>query len=354
MNRLLILKPCCIGDVIFATPLLSALRRAYPHAEIDWAVGTSANGVIRTHPALRQTLDTGVLANPAKSLRGMLRLVQILRNRRYDAIFVPDRSPLLGLAALLSGIELRVGLDSSGRGFGYTVKAAIDPTAIRHEAEIYLDLARATGVSTADCWANLPPTVAAQQQVDQLLGRLGLMPQQYVVIHVGGGVNAGMHMTEKRWPAARFAQLANHLRQATGLQIVLIGARSDRESVEQFKAAWGGLTAHTLMDVTEQLDLSITAALAATATLYIGNDTGVGHIAAAAGSRVLMIFGPSDPRRYGPFVPPSQARVAWRPVNLPARGVANATSRQYPAFDWTRDGITVDEVWGIAQDLLGY
>jgi len=82
--------------------------------------------------------------------------------------------------------------------------------------------------------------------------------------------------------------------------------------------------------------------LAAIAALYIGNDNGVGHLAAASGGKVLMIFGPSDPRRYAPFVPEDRAQVAWRPFAVLERGVSAGSPIN---FDWERDGVTVDEAW---------
>src|SRR5215813_12436510 len=145
-QRIVILKPCCIGDVIFTTPLLSALRRAYPNATIDWIVGSSAIAALRDRPDLNHVIDSGPLANPASRPASLLRLVRQLRAGKYDLAVVPDRSPLPGMAVLLAGIPRRAGLDSGGRGFAYTVKARTDPNVVRHEAEIYLDLARALGI----------------------------------------------------------------------------------------------------------------------------------------------------------------------------------------------------------------
>src|SRR5262249_53389837 len=102
-------------------------------------------------------------------------------------------------------------------------------------------------------------------------------------------------------------------------------------------------------NLTNRISLPVISALASMSALYIGNDNGVAHLAAASGSKVLMIFGPSDPRRYAPFVPPDRARVAWRPVSLPAQGVSAGTPFQ---FDWERDGVGVDEAWTEAQKLL--
>jgi ADP-heptose:LPS heptosyltransferase len=342
-RRIVVLKPCCIGDVIFATPLLMALRRAYPEARIDWAVGSMAISALRGHPAIDQLIDTGGRANPASRPFSLARLVGRLRG--YDLVVVPDRSRLYSLATLLAGIPRRAGLDSAGRGFAYNVKAPIDPAEIRHEAEIYLDVGRALGLDVSECWANVPPTTEALSAADSILRESGLAGQSPILVHPGGGVNAGMTLVEKRWPPDRFAALADRAADALGAPVVMLGLESDRPALDAFRAALN----HPLVDLSNRLSLAVTGALASRAALYIGNDNGVAHLAAASGGKVLMIFGPSDPRRYAPFVPPSRARFAWRPIDLPAGGVSAGAPLN---FNWARDGIGLDEAWEQARALL--
>ena len=345
IRRIALIKPCCIGDVIMATALLTALQRGYPDADIDWIVGSSAASALRGHPDLRNVIDSGPRANPAARPDSLLRLVNILRHANYDLAVVPDRSPLLGVAVLMAGIPRRVGLDSAGRGFTYTVKAPIDPLAVRHEAEIYLDIARALGLSTDDCWANVPPTRAALDEATTFVKAAGLDEKPFIIVHPGGGVNPGMTMTQKRWPAKSFAALADRIADSAGTQIAVVGTLSDSEVVSAFLSQ----LQHPALNLTNRLSLPVIGALASMATLYIGNDNGVAHLAAASGGKVLMIFGPSDPRRYAPFVPPDRARIAWRPVALPSQGVSAGLPI---SFDWERDGVNVDEVWIEAQKLL--
>ena len=344
-RKIVIVKPCCIGDVIFATPLLTALRRGYPDAVIDWVVGTSASSALSGHPDLGQMLDSGPSANPAARPASFLRLVQTLQHGKYDLAVVPDRSPLLGMAVALSGIPQRAGLDSAGRGFGYTIKAPIDPATVRHEADIYLDIARVLGLSTEGCWANVPHSEQAIASARELLIKCGATGKPLIVIHPGGGVNAGMTMVQKRWPADRFAALADRAADALNGEIVIIGVQSDASAINAVTEA----LRHPAINMANQLSLPVTGALASLAALYVGNDTGVGHLAAASGGKVLMIFGPSDPRRYAPFVSPAQAQVAWRPVTLPEHGVSGGVSAN---FAWDHDGVTVDEVWERATLLL--
>jgi heptosyltransferase II len=344
IRRIVLIKPCCIGDVIFATPLLTALRRGYPGAAVDWVVGSTAIAALREHPDLDRVIDSGSLPNPASRPGSLLRLVHALRARQYDLAVVPDRSPLAGLAPLLAGIPRRAGLDSAGRGFSFTVKARIDPAAVRHEAEIYLDVARALGLDTSNCWAYVPPAAQALTTARAILAESS-PGKPLIVVHPGGGVNPGMVMIEKRWPADRFAALADRVAEATGAQIAVVGATSDQPAVAAFRQA----VRHPVLDLSNCLSLPEIGALASLAALYIGNDNGVAHLAAASGGKVLMIFGPSDPRRYAPFVPPEWARVVWRPVALPERGVSAGGPL---SFNWERDGASLDEAWIEAQRLL--
>jgi ADP-heptose:LPS heptosyltransferase len=86
------------------------------------------------------------------------------------------------------------------------------------------------------------------------------------------------------------------------------------------------------------LTLRQIGALAALARVYIGNDTGLTHLAAASGAKTVMLMGPSSPKRYAPFTPDSLA--LWKPVDVPVQGVVSGAPRDW---DWTRDGISPDE-----------
>jgi ADP-heptose:LPS heptosyltransferase len=155
-QRIVLILPCCIGDVIMATATLKALRRGYPSAHITWAVGGWSKRAVEHHPLLDAVLDTGPAALPVKSPAGFVRFVGQLWAGQFDLAVSLVRSPLMSLAVRLTGIPRRAGLDSAGRGFGYNVRVPIHPDDVRHEAEIYLDVVRALGLDTAGCCANVP------------------------------------------------------------------------------------------------------------------------------------------------------------------------------------------------------
>lgn len=328
--RILIYLPCCIGDVVLATAALAALRRAHPQAHIEWAVGGWSMGVIAAHPALDALHDTGAAALPVRSVGGFADTVRLLRRGRYDLLVSLVRSPLMSATALLSGIPTRAGIDSGGRGFGYTHRAVIDPAQPRHEAQVYLEVVRALGVDVNGCYANVPVPAAERG----IAARHGVK-SPYIVVNPAGGRNPGMTMDVKRYPPAQLAALADRLAERMGARLVVLAGKGDAQIV-------AALRAHLQTPALEfvgTLSFGAMAALAAESTLYIGNDTGLTHYAAAAGARTVMLLGPTDPARYAPFTPRSLA--LWRATALlPQRGVADGAPQ---AFDWARDGISVDE-----------
>lgn len=338
-HRIVLILPCCIGDVVLATATLMALRRAYPQAHITWAVGRWSRGVLDQHPLLDALLDTGSAALPVKSVSGFIGFVRQLRAGRFDLAVSLVRSPLMSAALLLSGIPVRAGLDSAGRGFGYTIRVPVDPDQPRHEAELYLDVARALGIDVTGCRATVPVSAGSQASLQAKVR----LPPRYLLLNPTGGRNPGMTMDSKRWPPENFARLADSLAARLKAHIVLIGGPGDSDIVNA--VALGLQAAYTRLD--GQLTFSELAALAQGSVVYVGNDTGVTHLAAAAGAHTIMILGPSDPQRYAPFTPDSLA--LWKPAPVDRRGVSAGDGT---AWDWERDGITVDEALAQTEQFL--
>jgi ADP-heptose:LPS heptosyltransferase len=352
-KRILLILPCCIGDVVLATATLKALRRGYPDAHITWAVGSWSKAAVENHPLLDAVLDTGPAALPVKSPEGFLRFVRQIRAGRFDLAVSLVRSPLMSLAVLLSGIPQRAGLDSAGRGFGYNIRAPIDPSQPRHEADIYLDVPRALGLDVRDCYANIPVSQEDQARIRQLLKTRKIEPP-YMVINPAGGRNPGMALDIKRWPPENFAELGQRLQVGAHgraplhhphIPVVLIGGPGDQPIID---------AVHARLDTPAtsfvgQLSFGQIAALAADALLYIGNDTGLTHLAAAAGAKTVMILGPSDPARYAPFTP--NAIALWKPGRVVSGGVWAGVPEDW---SWARDGVSVDEAETRIRTFLGW
>jgi ADP-heptose:LPS heptosyltransferase len=333
-ERILLILPCCIGDVVMATATLRALRRGFPQAHITWAVGGWARRAIEGHPDLNAVLDTGPDDLPVRTPASMMRFVRQIRAGRYTHLVSLVRSPLMSVAAMLTGIPIRVGLDSDGRGFGYTIRIPINPNEARLEGDIYLETAAALGLDINDCWANLPLSATQEMNLQTLRAQHGI-DERYLVIHPGGGSNPGMEMDLKRWPPAWFAQVGAALTSHLHAQLVLIGGPNDMPLIDEVKK---GLPATVPFVTLPPLTFSQVAILAAEALIYVGNDTGMTHLAAASGAHTVAIFGPSDPQRYAPFVPGTL--VLWEPTLVPANGVASGAVSEWT---WNEDGIGPEE-----------
>ena len=339
-HSLVLLKPCCFGDVLLTTPLLGILRRAWPSARIDFVVGPHARAAIEANPLVDGRLDSGQVGQGGYPLPDVMALARTLRAGQYDAIFVPDRSPALTLVAFLSGIPIRVGLHSGWRGMLHTHRALVK--GVKHEADLYLDLARRLNLPTDHAAVEYTPPAADQKAVLHILEEARLLDKPFILIHPGGGQNPGMVLSAKRWPPPNFAQLVLRLMRDVGLPVALVGGLGD----DPILAAVRGLINIPFTDFGPR-PWGIIGALAERCTLYLGNDTGATHMAVGAGARSVMVMGPSDPRRYAPFGPPDRVTYVWREWAAPREGVRGGAA----GFSWAA-GATVEDVFDAALGLL--
>jgi len=300
-RRIVFVRPCCIGDVVMATAALSALRQTFPEAHITWAVGPWSAGAIEHHDAIDAILNIGddmPLRTPAR----LLRFVNRLRAGDFDLAVSLVRSPLMSLAILLARIPVRAGLDSGGRGFGYNLRVPIDPATREHESEIYLKAVSAIAGDEVQAFANLPVTVAAKTAVRARLAEEDV-DAPFIVAHPGGGVNPGARMTSKRFPLQQLGETLNRVAAATGAGLILLGGPDDSALVAEVERH---LDIRALSWV-DRLSFQEIGALAAEALVYIGNDSGLTHLAAASGAKTVMLMGPTDALRYAPYAPDSFA-----------------------------------------------
>lgn len=334
-EKVLILKPCCLSQVMLTTPLLAALQSTYPRAQFDWAVSEWARPAIATNPRLSHLIDSGRVGLADSSWADLRELVHRLRQEQYDTCFIPSRSSLLSLVAWLARIPQRVGLNVQGRGFAQTI-AVRPPAGEVHEAAIYLSLAEALAIDTDQVRMEFYPpdsdrTAVTQRLVDEI-DWLGDVP--LVIMHPGGGINPVHRVDQKRWPVERFARLGNYLARTFKACILLVGSQENRPLAE----AVAGLMPTRVHNLAGRVSLGQIGALCEVADLYVGNDAGPTHVAAAVGCPTLAIFGPTMP-------------VVSRPFNTKGQVVTLWQERNGQAFRW-EEGVTADEGMEAAGKLL--
>ncbi len=332
-RRILVLRRCCLGDVLMTTPLLAALAAAYPDARLTYATGAWSAAALARHPALDAIIRLPERPTP----RDWVHIVGRLRRGDFDLALLPERSPLPALAAALANIPRRVGLDSAGRGFALTDRVPVPDE--RHEADLALDLARALGLPAPSRQQRYLPSAESHARLMRLLGERAL-PLPLLVIHPGGGANPGVTMDTKRWRPERFAEMADALLARHGGSLVLVGAASDRATVDAMRAHLQS----PALDLCATLTLDELGTLCQRAALYVGNDAGTTHLAEACGAPTVAVFGPTDPAQYGPT--DGLGEAVWDPLACAPHVQRGDLTRQRAAHDTVRciDAITVPHV----------
>ena len=298
MTRILLIKLSALGDVIQTLPTLEAFRAAYPEAEIAWLVEEAAAPLLSRHPALDSVLISRrqTWLRAARTRRGLgaawqegRHLVQALRKQPFDAV--------LDLQGLLKS-ALWTKLARSPRKVGFMGTRELSYLALtdrlppydpdEHAVRRYLRLAEHLGAVAAPIRFRLALPLAAGQNLAPLwtAGNGPLM-----VMH------PGTRWPSKHWPPQLWAQLADALRQARRARIVFTGSAADRPLIAQIQAQMHG----EAVDLSGRTDLPALARLLFQADAAVTTDTGPMHLAAAVGTPVAAVFGPTAPWRTGPY-----------------------------------------------------
>jgi ADP-heptose:LPS heptosyltransferase len=277
IRSILLITLSNVGDAVMTTPVMAALHHKYPHAFMDIVTDARAAPLFRHCPWRRDI----ILKDKQAGWRGLAVLLRRLRATRYDLV-VDLRTD--GLSLLLR-TRRRLTRRGSRKVTGHAVERHFHVIR-RHEqlAEIPLPC----------MWISVAELDFASQAFAGLPGKRWL------------ALGPGARGQGKRWPATRFTALAARL-QAEFDAIILLGNTAEQDSCARI-AAELSLPCLNLAGMTDLLQAS---AVLQRATLFIGNDSGLGHMAAAVDTPTVTVFGPGDPLRYHPWHP--QARWVQSP-----------------------------------------
>jgi len=289
VRRLLIVKPSSLGDVVHALPTLSALRRRFPSAKLSWLVKREWADVLEGNPDLDEVLSVDL------SVKGWPAAIRAVRAGRFD--LVVDLQGLLRSAVLgwASGSPARVGFANGREGspWCYTHRVPV-PDASIHAVDRCLLIARFLGAEPekpGPSAFHLPQESAAEARVEALLAAAGVQAGTMLV-----ALNPSARWTTKQWPAESFAAVGDWLQQQ-GARVVVIGGREERPVGEAVMRAMHGAP----IDLAGKTTMKELIALLRRLRVFITNDSGPMHLAAAVGTPVIALFGPTDPARTGPY-----------------------------------------------------
>lgn len=355
LRRVVVIKPCCMGDVLMATPAVAALKRALPEAYIAMAVGGWSRQAVAHNPRLNDIIDAPI-GNEATKLADYRALARQIRRGNFGAALVLDRSPLLNMVPYLARVPVRAGLDSDNRGLALTHPVECPPDKARHEVEWYLDVVRALGLSAprAEAYLEFYPTEGERAEAGRALSEAGVEESDggYVALHLGGGANPGMKLLSKRWEPQRWARIADWLAETYESNILLLGGpgNEDREAAERLQEALFFSTRAYVTDLVGKLEWGAMGALIERCNLFLGHDTGAMHLATAVRTPVVAVFGPSDPIRYGPW-DPSRRSVAVAPRQAISSQGAEALRLAARSTAIYHDSVTTEGVWSAIEKM---
>lgn len=295
-QRILLLNRLRIGDCIFTTPAVRALRHAYPSARIVIVVPEANVDLFAHSPHV-----DAVLPRPVRSWWGKFRFVWALRREQFDLVVsFQEKSIFYALAARFGGGRHTLSLDHwrTRRFYRETVPW---PGESIHRVERYLTLAEAAGAAAPDAgFTELHLTAAHRERAGALLASCGLGRGDLLV-----AFNPGSTERSRRWGPERFAAVGDRLARESGARILLVGGPGDQEMAREIAAAMRA----PAVDLSGRTGLLETAAVLERCALQVSGDTGPLHVAAAVGTPVVALFGPSDPRRAAPRPGPRGGEV---------------------------------------------
>lgn len=333
MQNILIIKLRYIGDVLLATPTIRALKAAKPDARITMMVNRGTEDILLGNPDLDEivVLDKGSLTSQSRFIAG-------LRSGRFDTVIDltdGDRSAFL---SWISGASVRIGFNDEHRWRGKYYTQVVQPVpGVRHRIERDLEALKPLSLHAGSKDLQLRLTPEEMTDADQLLDQLGVHRSQSIVI-----VQPGARYWFKAWPPERYAELADRFTSQYGCHVLIGGSHHDIDLAQQIRQ----MTKSTPTIMAGRTTIKQFAAIAKKSALFVGSDSGAMHIAAAVGTSVVALFGPSNPREWGPRGGPTEVlykeidcRICFHPTCT--RGEQNCMRL-----------ISVEEVVAAAQKLL--
>jgi ADP-heptose:LPS heptosyltransferase len=314
-----ILSP--LGDTIFTTPAIRALGESFPKARILILASPTAAKVLGSNPF---GMEVRVLQDQWELFQNMA----LVRKAKYDLV--------LGLSQLGSLFTRFCG---AMRHFDfYNVNGRSDQPVTQMGMEIVRRAGAEPGSSQTEFWLHPWDEADAYERIALFLSSAKYQGAPLIAIHSGGH-----YFTRKRWQLANFIQVADYLQTETGFQVALIGGQEDIENSQVIQKA-----VPKVINTTGRFKLAETAVFLKHCRLYLGNDSGPLHLAAAMRTPTLGLFGPTSPGQFYPYHPPFHTFIYKKLFCSPCFKFGGHLWQQIPKCSraYCMEAITPEEVMG--------
>ncbi len=355
--RILIINPFGIGDVLFTTPVIRAIKNAYPQAFIGYWCNERVVPVLKNSPNINKifALSRGDWKkiwkrNKIEAIRRGWDLRKEILNEKFEISIDFSLDHRYGLMARSFGIKRRIGINYKNRGKFLTEKIDIDWYKDKHVVEYYLDTLNFLDIPRPQnprLEVFLSPE--ERQWADGFL-KENRFEEKDVIIGVspGGGESWGENAVYKHWPSEKFKNLIELVIKNFNSKVIIFGSENEKNICNQIVAAFAS---ERVINTAGKITLSQFMALVERCKLLVCNDGGPIHVATALGVKTVSLFGPVDEKVYGPYPPEGNYIVIKK--DLPCRPCYR--NFRFPGCDnnhrCLRD-ITVKEVYSTVKKFL--
>jgi len=295
-EKILIMRSGGIGDVLMSTPLVKAIRKHYPKAEITYFVGNWSKNVIEDNPNIDKIFNYDDMIIIGRNIFKIIGLIKRIRKQKFDLIFNLEKSWHWALLAFLFGIKARVGFNRYGEGFANTISVPFNGK--KYELEYYLDLARLLNMKISSDNMEIYITKKEKSISNKFIIKNKLKKNKILGIAPGGADNPAQQAVIKRWPLDNYVKLINKLTEEKKTYIMIFGGSNDvetcKELVNKIK------NKEQVINTTGKLTIKESAALMKYCKLFITHDAGPMHIAGAVKVKLIALFGPTQAHRFAP------------------------------------------------------
>jgi lipopolysaccharide heptosyltransferase II len=302
-KRILILQLGGIGDVVMSTPALKAIREKYRTSHIGLLVALRSASLVEGCPYIDELLTFDahyagfIEAFTLGNLLREKRVIEMLRSKNFDLIINLKRiwtwrgAIKMALFFKVIGSRYSVGRDTDGKGFFYDLKVREYTKNHRHEVEEILAVAGALGAANGQVRPEVFISGKDREYIRDFFDRQGITSQDYVI-----GLNPGAFRPTRRWPADNWSDLTRRLVKECGCRVIISGAKSDQAMIDDIAQR----ASEPVIKATN-FNLRQLVALLERINLFITNDTGPMHIAAAAGTPLIALFLSGDVSKFRPY-----------------------------------------------------
>ncbi len=291
--KLLLRAANWVGDAVMMTPAVCSLRKCFPKAEIFVLAKPWVVPVFEGLPYVDHILVYDK-AGRHQGIFGFIRLARDLRAFRFDAAILFQNAFEAAFIAALSGIPVRIGYPTDGRGILLTHRSPLLTRCRKvHQVEYYLGILKGVGIPDTNRELCLSIGEKETKKAQRLLNRFGIRKTDTLV-----GINPGAaYGPAKQWPPDRFAAVGDRIQEVCGVKILIFGGPADRALGLRIRQSMR----YPAVNLAGETDLSEAMALIRECRLFITNDSGLMHVASALKVPLVAIFGSTDPEATGPW-----------------------------------------------------